>query len=291
MDKGSYRFRLGALDCTVVSDGTHTYHDPAPVLFVNASQDRLEQALRGHGLDPARWNAYVSPYPTLLIDAGRSLVLVDTGAGDMAPSTGKLLANLEGEKVAPGDIDVVILTHAHRDHSGGIIDAEGRPTFPNARYVMWREEWSFWTSAPDSSEPGRGERLKQRMGAWPRDSLPSIQGQLELIERETEVVPGVRAVAAPGHTPGHMAVALVSSGEKLLYISDAALHAIHLEQPDWYAAVDVAPEQALASRRRLAERAVTDRALVHAFHYPYPGLGHIVPQGDAWQWQPIETAG
>jgi glyoxylase-like metal-dependent hydrolase (beta-lactamase superfamily II) len=185
----------------------------------------------------------------------------------------------------------VILTHAHRDHSGGIIDAGGRPAFPNARYMMWREEWDFWTSEPDSTESGRAEQLKQRMGAWPRDTLPSIRGQLELIERETEVVPGIRAVAAPGHTPGHIAVTVASSGEQLLYISDAALHAIHLEQPGWYAAVDVAPEQAIASRRQLAGRAVAERALVQAFHFPFPGLGHIAQQGDAWQWRPIEAAG
>jgi len=284
----NYRFKVGAFECAIVGDGTHTYHDPAPVLFVNAPQDRLEQALRGHGLDPAQWKAYVSPYPTLLIRSAQSLVLVDTGAGDMLPSTGKLISNLEAEHVAPGDIDVVILTHAHRDHCGGIIDAGGKPAFPNARYVMWREEWEFWTSEPDSAQSARAKQLKQRMGAWPRDTLPSIRGQLELIGRETEVVPGVRAVAAPGHTPGHMAVAVASSSEQLLYISDAALHAIHLEQPGWYAAVDVSPEQAIASRRRLAEATVIEGFLVHAFHFPYPGLGHIVRRGEAWQWRPIE---
>jgi glyoxylase-like metal-dependent hydrolase (beta-lactamase superfamily II) len=86
-----------------------------------------------------------------------------------------------------------------------------------------------------------------------------------------------------------LAVAISSGGEQLLYISDAALHPIHVEQPDWYAVVDFAPQQVVTTRRRLLNRAAAEKALVLAFHFPFPGLGHVVQKGEGWQWQPIET--
>jgi glyoxylase-like metal-dependent hydrolase (beta-lactamase superfamily II) len=197
------------------------------------------------------------------------------------PGTGKLIPNLRAEGIPPGDIDTVILTHGHGDHVGGNTTGEGKPAFPNARYVMWKDEWDFWFS--DTAEA----RASERLVAMAREKLTPIQGQLRLLDHETEIVSGIHAVPAPGHTPGHMAVVISSNDEQLLCISDAALHPIHLDQPDWYPVVDSAPERALASRRRLLEWAVAENALVQAFHFPFPGLGYVIQAGDAWRWQPI----
>jgi len=200
MSKASYRFEVGTFQCVIVLDGTFAYPHPASMFFANAPQDRLEQVLREHGLDLEQWEAYVSPYPSLVIDTGQHRVLVDTGAGEIAPTTGNLIPNLQAEGIAPDDIDTVILTHGHPDHIGGVIDGEGRPAFPNARYVMWKDEWEFWTSEPDLTEWPMIEQIKQLMLAYARNNLPPIQSQLDLVDAEEEIVPGIHVISTPPST-------------------------------------------------------------------------------------------
>ncbi len=290
MNTEIYRFKVGTFECVAVSDGTLTYTPPtfpppATFLFANAPREHLDRALREHNIQPEQWVAWVSPYICVVVNTGKHRVLVDTGANDLDPNTGRLLQNLQAEGIAPEDIDTVILTHGHPDHIGGNTDAEGKPAFPNARFIMWKEEWEFWTSK--QAELKLDEHGKEVLLKFARKNLPPILGQLDLIDHETEIVPGIHAVAASGHTPGHMALAISSGGEQLLCISDAALHPIHLEQPEWHAVVDFAPKQVEASRRRLLNRAAAENALVLAFHFPFPGLGHVVQKGKGWQWQPI----
>jgi len=136
MNTETHRFKVGNFECMAVSDGTFAYPDHS--FFVNAPKERLEQVLREHNIQPGK---IITPWTCLLVNTGRQRVLVDTGGGPEAtrlvPSVGKLLQNLEAEGIEPGDIDVVILTHGHPDHIGGNTDAEGKPAFPKARYVMW----------------------------------------------------------------------------------------------------------------------------------------------------------
>jgi glyoxylase-like metal-dependent hydrolase (beta-lactamase superfamily II) len=292
MNTDIFRFKLGDFDCVAVSDGTHTYAPPtfpppAIFLFANAPKERLEPVLREHNLQPEQWLEWTSPYICLAVNTGKHQVLVDTGADGLAPSTGKLVQNLKAVGIAPEHIDTVILTHGHPDHIGGNTDSEGKLTFPDARYVMWKGEWDFWTSG--QAETKLDEHVRERQLKFARRNLPPIQGRLKLVDCETEITPGIRALAAPGHTPGQMALAISSRGKQLLCVSDVVLHPIHLEQPEWCAGTDFSPQQVVATRRRLLKRAVTQSALVLAFHFPFPGLGHVMRKGEAWQWQPIST--
>lgn len=259
-----------------------------PFFFkTSVPEEQLAPVLKAHGIDYQNWTEYFSPYPTLFVDTGEHKVLIDTGAGQIAPTTGQLLPNLRAVGIAPEAIDTVILSHVHPDHAGGILDKEGKLAFPNAQFVLWRKEWDFWRNDPDLSG-FKVPQLVQHLIDCANKGLPAIKDRVRLIDREEEIVPGIKALFTPGHTPGHMALIISSNGETLLYLADTALHPIHLEHPDWVSAVDLHPEDTVASRLKAIDRAVADRALVLAHHFPYPGLGRIVKQGRGGKWQPVE---
>lgn len=289
MNTDVYRFKVGAFECFSINDGNFKYAPPlipppADFLFANAPKEKLDQVLRKHGIQREQWMEFVTPFTCFMVDTGRHKVLVDTGLDGLDPNTGRLISNLKTVGIGTSDIDTVILTHGHDDHVGGNTDAQGNPTFPKARYIMWKEEWNFWTSE-------QVENLyKNEDFAFTRKNLLPIQHQLDLLDHEAEIVPGIRAISAPGHTIGHMAVAISSRREQLICVSDAFLHPIHIEHPEWHAAHEELHEQLTKTRRILLNKATTEKALILAFHFRFPGVGYVVQKGAGWQWQPIEMA-
>jgi glyoxylase-like metal-dependent hydrolase (beta-lactamase superfamily II) len=276
VEPGIHRFRVGSLECVAVSDGISHY--PPALFFTNAPATELAQRLAEYGLAP---DQLPSSYSCLAVRSGTEWALVDTGIGPVQPGVGQLLPRLREAGIPPEEITTVILTHGHPDHIGGITGPAGQLNFPGARFVMWGQEWDFWTS-----EARLGE-LPDIMADFARAHLPPVRDRVELLERETEVHTGITAMPTPGHTPGHMMIGLSSAGEHMLVTGDAILHPINLVEPGWHAVFDMDPEAAMRTRRRVLERAVAEGARLQCFHFhPFPGIGSVAAAQEGWRWTP-----
>jgi glyoxylase-like metal-dependent hydrolase (beta-lactamase superfamily II) len=128
--------------------------------------------------------------------------------------------------------------------------------------------------------------MKRFLETSARGCLDPLRHQIEPVEHEMEIVPGVRVLPAPGHTPGHLAILLDSNGRQLLNLGDAAVHPLHLEYPEWENGFDLAPDEAAVTRRALLDRAAADGMRVMAFHFPFPSVGYVEKRNGAWAWMP-----
>lgn len=259
MGNGSFSFQLGTFACLAVSDGVIT--TAVGVLEIQC----------------------------LFIRTGKNNVLIDTGCGAGTKSdAGKLLRNLRLEGIRPEEIDTVINTHGHGDHIAGNADDEGRAVFSNARYVIQKREWDYWQAEMALTQVKEG--LHKKMIEQARLNLSPLRAKYDLIEGETEIVPGIKCMLTPGHTPGHMVLAVSSGAERLLCTGDLIRDPLELAQPGLYRAIDFNHQQAVQTRLQVLSDAAAADNLVFACHFPFPGLGRFVRNGDELQWQPLQAA-
>lgn len=227
------------------------------------------------------------PFTPFLVIAGGRRILMDTGLGEFGgPTTGKLLENLRAAGVQPGDIDTVLITHFHGDHINGLRNKAGEFVFPKAKVLVPAPEHAFWmddakmNAAPEAMK-GAFQNARRVFAQMPSDMLVRF-------EPGGEVAPGIRSVAAFGHTPGHTLFQLQSAGQSFFYVGDLTnVPALFARNPDWAVTFDMDAEAARKVRRETLQRIVDAKAMIGGFHFPFPAFGNAVAQGSGYAFQPV----
>ncbi len=280
-----HRFNIGTIKVAIIDDARFTF--PAPMFAANHPDGTVEPFFEKYGLPAETVSLHMQ---VTYIETGSHKVLLDTGMGDITfpgnePDNGRLLSGLEAIAVSPEDITDVILSHGHPDHIGSC-SRNGEPMFKNAHYHLPPNELEFWTQ-----KPGDEQSFMNMMLSVGVAQLEPIRSLIQPYATDEEIVPGITAISAPGHTLGHHAFLLHDGDDKLLHLMDAAVHyLVGPEEPDWALAVEMDQTAAADTRRKLFKQASEENLMVAGYHFPFPGIGKIIPQQHAWRFVPMQTS-
>jgi len=288
---GFYRFTLGEMEITILNDG-HFYLSeitppalhPVDGLAVNVPDELRREYFESRILTP---NAPRLPISPVLVETGQKRILIDSGWSipGASETAGQFGSMLELIGIDANSIDKVLLTHAHPDHLGGLVDSSiENVNFPNAEVILTEQEFEFWTG--NDALP-----LLETPGLSPiPDVLNKLESQLRLIRPDDTIANNIQSISTPGHTPGHISFVLDTGNGEILVTGDALVN-IHVcfERPDWHNFWDLDREEAARSRHRILDRAAADNMLIIGFHFPFPGMGYALRDGDAYRWYPAGT--
>jgi glyoxylase-like metal-dependent hydrolase (beta-lactamase superfamily II) len=272
-----YRFNHGDAQVTVVSDGPLPLGPPKGT-FIGVPDEEVKKMLSDNFLSP---DNVVLEQNSPIVNIGDKLVLFDTGMGTskaFGPTTGRQQKSMAEAGIKPADIDAVVFTHAHIDHIGGVVDDSGKVLFPYAQFYIAQSDFDFWTD-----EGKLGGPLKDFVIHARKNLLP-VRDRLVFYKDGQEFLPGVQAIAAPGHTVGHHIFMVTSAGKSFAFLGDLSHHQILLlEKPRMQFSYDTDPQQAAETRVKLLDMLATNKVLVMPYHYPWPGLGHVAKNGDGYR--------
>lgn len=274
MTPGWQRFALGEARITTVLDGARYGDGPHPTFGADRSQEEVAALMRRNFLPETR---YVNGFTPVLVELDDNLVLFDTGFGESGKENGygKLIERMAAAGYGPESVTIVVLTHLHPDHTLGLMTG-GEPTFPNARYVTGAREFEWWTSQ-EAKNGNRAEAAKTV-----ESFVVPLQDKMTFLEDGDIVVAGITAIAAAGHTPGHMVFEVASGGQRLMLTADTANHFVaSLQKPDWQVRFDMDPEMAAETRKRVFDRIAAERIPFIGYHMPFPAIGYAekLPDG------------
>lgn len=279
---GFFRFKVGGLTITTVHDG----HARRPIegLVLNASADEVRAVLAESFLPT---DHYKGPYTITFVDTGRQLIAFDAGTGgQMSPTAGLMERNMRLAGIDPARVNLVVITHCHQDHIHGLTTREGAAVFPNAEIAVAEPEWAWWADATNENRSPQGQRVNFANVA--RRFAP-YANRIRRFGDNAELAPGIRAVAAHGHSPGHTVVQVANGNAQLLILADITHRPeLFARRPDYVSLFDFDGQAAAASRRRILDRAAADRTLVTGYHFPFPATGYIAREGNAYRFVPFD---
>ena len=277
---GYYRLQVGDIQVTALSDGTVPLD--LSKLLSNTQPGEVEKLLSLNFM-PTTVESSVNAY---LVKTGDKLILVDAGtAGNFGPTLGQLTKSLAQAGYTPDQIDAVLITHAHVDHVGGLMDGD-KMVFPNATVYISKPEAEFWFGA--KSKGNIPEKLKGFYKFADASVSPYIKaGKVKTFDYGEELFPGIMPLARPGHTPGHTFYMLTSKGEKLVFWGDV-IHsaAIQFTDPSVTIDYDVDTKAAAATRKQALAEAAKNGYWIASDHISFPGIGHVRADGSKYVWVP-----
>ena len=283
-----YRSKLGDFEITVVNDGARAI--PLPPTFVRNVP--IEQVLAAAEAAYMPKGSIVAPFNPIVVNTGAKLVLIDTGYGPgVAPTVGLLPATLAAAGIDPKAIEIVLISHMHGDHILGLKTPDGALAFPNAEIKVPAVDWTFWMSDENMSKAPEG--FQKASFGFNRKIFANLADKVTRYEWGKEVAPGITAVDASGHTPGHTAFVIASGSGRLFFQADVSIVPdLFLRNPDWHIMFDSDPDKAVQTRRRIYDMASAEKILVAGYHFPFPGLGYIEKAGTGYRlvpaaWQPV----
>ena len=271
---GVRRVTLGGFEVTTLHDGFVTAGDPHGIFGTDRPQAEVHALAEANFLPT---DALVNNFTVTLVNTGSELVLFDTGNNpSRGPTVGQTVARLAEIGISPEQIGVVVITHMHGDHIGGLL-TDGNPTYPNARYVMGAVEFDAWTKG--------GVPQDRAAGVIP--VVTPLAEKTTFIAPGESVVSGIEAVNAFGHSPGHMVYHVESEGRRLMITADLANHFVFsLQRPDWEVRFDMDKAAAAAARRRVLGMIAADRIPFVGYHMPFPAFGYLEAMGDGFRYVP-----
>jgi len=281
---GIFTYKVGDYEIVQLRDGARTF--PMPDTFVvNLSKDKaIETAAAAYIPD----GQVTIPFSPMIINTGSKLVAIDTGNGlgafaSSKGAVGQARLNMEAVGIDPKQIDIVLISHFHGDHIGGLKNADGSAAFPNAEIKVPAIEAAFWADDGNQSKAngfnkaqfGNVKKMMEGLKVTPYDA-------------DKEVAPGVTSMFTPGHTPGHMSFVVASGSSRILVQSDVTnIPSFFLQHPDWYVMFDNDPATAAATRHKFYDMASTEKMLVTGYHFPFPCVGHVEKDGSGYRLVPV----